>query len=78
MQVGDIVKLTNEGHGYVYGQIKNIRYPSGVRCGHSVGLIVKKYPYEEGDDESNGQDVYDVLIAGQVIESLFASELGVV
>jgi len=71
MQVGDIVKLTNEGLGYVYGQIKKIG-------GHSLGLIVKKYPYEEGDDESNGQDVYDVLIAGQVIESLFASELGVV
>lgn len=68
MQVGDIVKLTNEGHGYVYGQIKKI-------SGHSVGLIVKKYPYEEGDDESNGQDVYDVLIAGQVIESLFGSEI---
>ena len=68
MQVGDIVKLTKEGLGYVYGHLKKI-------SGHSVGLIVKKYPYEEGDDESNGQDVYDVLIAGQVIESLFGSEI---
>ena len=68
MQVGDIVKLTNEGLGYIYGQIKKIG-------NNSVGLIVKIYPYEEGDDESNGQDVYDVLIAGQVIESLFGSEI---
>jgi len=67
MQVGDIVKLTNEGLGYVYGHLKKI-------SGHSVGLIVKKYPYEE-DTRSNGQDVYDVLIAGQVIESLFGSEI---
>ena len=71
MQVGDIVKLTNEGLGYVYGQIKKI-------SGYSVGLIVKKYPYEDGDPESNGQEVYDVLVSGQVIQSLFASELGVV
>ena len=67
MQVGDIVKLTNEGLGYVYGHLKKI-------SGHSVGLIIKKYPYEE-DTRSNGQDVYDVLIAGQVIESLFGSEI---
>lgn len=67
MQVGDIVKLTNEGLSYVYGHLKKI-------SGHSVGLIVKKYPYEE-DTRSNGQDVYDVLIAGQVIESLFGSEI---
>jgi len=67
MQVGDIVKLTNEGLGYVYGHLKKISV-------HSVGLIVKKYPYEE-DTRSNGQDVYDVLIAGQVIESLFGSEI---
>ena len=69
MQVGDIVKLTNEGLGYVYGHLKKI-------SGHSVGLIVKKYPYEE-DTRSNGQDVYDVLIAGQVIESLFGSEIAI-
>ena len=70
MQVGDIVKLTNEGLGYVYGHIKKIG-------NNSVGLIIKIYPYEDGDSQSNGQDVYDVLIAGQVIESLFGSEIAI-
>ena len=37
MQVGDIVKLTNEGLGYVYGHIKKIG-------NNSVGLIIKIYP----------------------------------
>ena len=71
MQVGDIVKLTTEGQNYIYEYNKTLR-------GCSVGLIVSKYKYEDGDSESNGQDVYDVLVNGQVIESLFASELGVV
>ena len=70
MQVGDIVKLTLEGQNYVYEYNKKTK-------GCAVGLIVNKYKYEDGDSESNGQDVYDVLINGQVIQSLFGPELGV-
>ena len=68
MQVGDIVKLTNEGQNYIYEHIKKINR-------HSVGLIVKKYLYEDGDEISNGQDVYDIMISGQVVKSLFKSEI---
>ena len=68
MQVGDIVKLTAEGQNYIYDHIKKIG-------NHSVGLILKIYPYEDGDSESNGQDVYDVLISGKVVQSLFKSEI---
>ena len=68
MKVGDIVKLTGEGQGYIYEHIKKIG-------NDSVGLIVKIYPYEDGDSQSNGQDVYDVLISGQVIKCLFNSEI---
>ena len=68
MKVGDIVKLTFEGQNYIYDGIKKPdRY--------SFGLVVKKYLYEDGDSLSNGQDVYDVLIAGQVVQSLFDSEI---
>ena len=68
MKVGDIVKLTGEGQNYIYDHIKKIG-------NDSVGLIVKIYPYEDGDSQSNGQDVYDVLISGQVIQCLFNSEI---
>ena len=68
MKVGDIVKLTFEGQNYIYDGIKK---PDR----HSFGLVVKKYLYEDGDSLSNGQDVYDVLIAGQVVQSLFDSEI---
>ena len=68
MQVGDIVKLTLEGQNYIYEHIKKV-------SNHSVGLILKIYPYEDGDNQSNGQDVYDVLISGTVIQSLFSSEI---
>ena len=68
MKVGDVVKLTLEGQSYVYETLPRVSM-------HSFGLVVKKYLYEDGDDESNGQDVYDVLIAGQVVQSLFNSEI---
>ena len=68
MHVGDIVKLTNEGQNYIYEHIKKIG-------NNAVGLIVKIYPYEDGDSQSNGQDVYDVMISGQVVQSLFGSEI---
>ena len=68
INVGDIVKLTGEGQGYVYGHFKGIN-----NC--SVGLIVKKYIYEDGDEISNGQYVYDLLIGNQVIPSLFNDEI---
>ena len=68
MKVGDIVKLTGEGLGYIYEHIKKI-------SNDSVGLIVKIYPYEDGDSQSNGQDVYDVLISGTIIQCLFNSEI---
>ena len=68
MKVGDVVKLTLEGQNYIYDHIKKINR-------HCFGLVVKKYLYEDGDDESNGQDVYDVLISGQVVQSLFNSEI---
>lgn len=71
VNIGDIVKLTLEGQNYVYEYNKKSR-------GCAVGLIVNKYKYKDGDSESNGQDVYDVLISGQVVQSLFRSEIGVV
>ena len=40
-----------------------------------TGLIVKKYIYADGDNWSNGQWVYDVLIRGQVSTSLFETEI---
>jgi hypothetical protein len=66
MQVGDIVTLTSEGKTYIY------EYTRGI---DSIGLIVKKYKYEDGDEISNGQYVYDVLISGQVVKSLFNEEI---
>ena len=68
IKVGDIIKLTNEGHGYVYGIRKKVG-------SHSVGLIVKKYLYKETDEIILEQYVYDVLLAGQVITSLFNTEI---
>ena len=68
MKVGDIIKLTNEGRGYIYGHLK-----SSTR--RSVGLIVKKYLYKETDEIIPEQYVYDVLISGQIIQSLFNSEI---
>ena len=68
ISVGDIVKLTNEGHGYVCGHFK-------CSTGRPIGLIVKKYLYKETDEIIPEQYVYDVLISGQVIQSLFNSEI---
>ncbi len=68
MKVGDIVKLTGEGQNYIYEHIKKV-------SNRSVGLILKIYPYEDGDNQSNGQDVYDVLISGTIVRSLFSSEI---
>ena len=68
MKVGDVVKLTLEGQNYIYEHVAKVNM-------NSVGLIVKKYLYEDGDNQSNGQDVYDVLIAGHVVQSLFNSEI---
>jgi len=68
MQVGDIVKLTVEGRTYLYDYFKAINP-------FSIGLIVKKYLYQDGDDHSNDQDVYDILIAGKVVQSIFNSEI---
>ena len=68
INVGDIVKLTGEGQGYVYEYVKG-------SANRSVGLIVKKYLYEETDEIITEQYVYDVLMSGQVITSLFNSEI---
>jgi hypothetical protein len=68
VKVGDIVKLTVEGRTYLYDYFKAVNP-------YSVGLIVKKYLYQDGDDHSNDQDVYDILIAGKVVQSIFDSEI---
>lgn len=68
MKVGDVVKLTLEGQNYIYEHIKKV-------SNRSVGLILKIYPYEDGDNQSNGQNVYDVLISGTIVRSLFSSEI---
>jgi hypothetical protein len=68
VKVGDIVKLTVEGRTYLYDYFKAVNP-------YSVGLIVKKYLYQDGEDHSNDQDVYDILIAGKVVQSIFDSEI---
>ena len=68
INVGDIVKLTGEGQNYIARDFKGVTR-------RSVGLIVKKYLYEDGDDQNNNQDVYDILISGHVVQSLFDSEI---
>lgn len=68
ISVGDIVNLTNEGYNYLRREIKGI-----TSC--SVGLIVKKYLYEDGDSSSNGQYVYDVLFPCEIALSLFDCEI---
>ena len=68
MKVGDIVKMTNEGFNYLRKEIKGV-------SALSVGLIVKKYLYEDGDELSNGQYVYDVLFPHEIALSLFDSEI---
>ena len=67
MQVGDIVKMTDEGYNYLRKEIMGI-------TNNSVGLIVKKYLYEDGDSLSNGQYVYDVLFPCEIALSLFDSQ----
>ena len=68
MKVGDVVKLTLEGKNYISSRLRR------VTC-QSVGLIVKKYIYEDGDEMSNGQYVYDVLVSGQIVQTLFHDEI---
>ena len=73
MKVGDIVKLTNEGLSYLFCEVWGSLRNGKVKM--TTGLIVKKYIYTDGDNWSNGQWVYDVLIGGQVVQSLFDSEI---
>ena len=68
MKVGDVVKLTLEGKNYISSCLRR------VTC-QPVGLIVKKYIYEDGDEMSNGQYVYDVLVSGQIVQTLFHDEI---
>ena len=65
---GDLVKMTIEGYSYLRKEIKGI-------TDNSYGLIVKKYLYEDGDNLSNGQYVYDVLFPCEIALSLFSSEI---
>ena len=71
MLLGDLVKMTNEGSNHIlYGRRHISR--------NAIGIIVNKYLYEAGDNYSNGQDLYDVLFAGEIILSLFNSEITLV
>tara|TARA_Y100001970_G_C13882176_1_gene674375 strand:- start:338 stop:574 length:237 start_codon:yes stop_codon:yes gene_type:complete len=69
INVGDIINLTGEGLNYIkYSYFDDISE-------NAKGMILKTYPYEDGDEESNGQPVYDILIAGLVVKSLFGTEI---
>ena len=71
MLTGDLVKMTNEGSNHVlYGRRHISR--------NAIGIIVNKHRYEGNDEYKHGQDAYDVLFAGEIILSLFNSEITLV
>ena len=68
MLTGDLVKMTIEGSNHILHGRRHISI-------NAIGIIVNKHIYEDGDKHSNGQDVYDVLFSGEIILSLFNSEI---
>ena len=69
MQVGDLVRFSHEGIAFIESS-----HLDWIPI-DSAGIIVKKYIYEEGDDNSNGQYVYDVMVLGRIAACFFKSEL---
>ena len=70
MLPGDLVKMTVQGSNHIlYGRRHIPR--------SAIGIIVNKYRYED-DELCNEKDVYDVLFAGEIILSLFNSEITLV